>query len=59
MPVRLQEEDDVSVAPMDMGQAQQSSHSDSSYLGSEEDEGDETKAIDADDSEEKVMSDDD
>ena len=49
----------MSVAPMDMGQAQQSSHSDSSYLVSEEDEGDETKAIDADDSEEKVMSDDD
>ena len=49
----------MSVAPMDTGQAQRSSHSDSSYLGSEEDEGDETKAIDADDSEEKVMSDDD
>ena len=46
----------MSVAPMDMGQAQQSSHSDSSYLGSEEDE---SKAIDADDSEAKVMSDDD
>ena len=48
----------MSVTPVDMARVQQSSHSDSSYLGSEEDEEDESKAIDADDSEAKVMSDD-